>query len=69
METFANQGLTFTDGAIIVKYHRWELWKFFEMVTNGNFTILTRYGYRKTESEKRVPSGAIFKVQTPEITV
>ena len=69
MEAFANQGLTFTAGAIIVKYQRWELWKFFEMVTNGNFTILTRYRYRKTESEKRVPSGVIFKVQTPEITV
>ena len=42
MEIFANQGLTFTDGAIIVKYHRWELRKFFETVTSGTSVILTR---------------------------
>ena len=69
MEIFANQGLTFTDGAIIDKISSLGTMKVLEMVINGNFTILTRYRYRKTESEKRVPSGVIFKVQTPEITV
>ena len=70
METFANQGLTFPDGAIIVKYiivGNYE--SSLEMVTSGTFAILMRYGYRKTESENRVSFGVIFKVQTPEIAV
>jgi len=54
METFANQGLTFTDRAIIVKYHRWELWKFFEMVTNGTSVILTKGGSGRRSQIKKL---------------
>ena len=58
METFANQGLTFTDRAIIVKYHRWELWKFFEMVTNGTSVILTKGGSgRRSQTKNRQNDG------------